>query len=1182
MADTQRILSILQDFRGVEALRTLFWVELNYERADILIEGLPEGVSDLVAEAPLCFATAGRDADFSVIYVRLKTETLRKTDERRVVTHLQTRYTDALYVFSDVNQEQWHFINVKFTREKREKEGRETKQRHIFRRIRVGPYERLRTAAERVAMLDLQEMGESGLLLDVQELLTALHIRGQHEEAFNVEAVTAAFFEEFKGVFKRLQTDLKEQTGDDLWAHDYALQFLSRCLFLYFIQRKRWLGDDTEFLRTFWETYQESGQPRDSFVCQWLNVLFFEAFNNRFHGGHSYFPRGIREILQLAPYLNGGLFRENELDTEYVAEVSDDRWAAIFSFFEKYNFTIAEDTPLDQEVAVDPEMIGKVYESLVSAEDEEQGDAGIFYTPRVEIDLMCRLALVDNLANHIGSAAEKTLLYEALFAFEPEEKAAADEQLSELWAAMYEHLTTITIVDPACGSGSFLVGMLHVLDDIQERAEHRLDIAETAVTFGRKKSIIGKNLYGVDVKKWACKVAELRLWLALIIDADIPTAELNVRQEPLLPDFSFNIRHGDSIVQNIGGMNLAQTRDIRSGVPSALRRKISEHQTEKLRFYNSDSERKYAERADVETAECGLFRELMQEQSYQISKNISRIKSWLEDPAEQLTLDGMAVREPRQLDFQTQQKREELAREEEKLAQVERARAAIAADTVPPFAWDIAFVEIFEQRGGFDIVIENPPYIRQEGIRDLTLPREVSLTPDSRRGYKAKLARAVYQTFPKFFGYQEQRDTRPTAPENAVKQRLPGRSDLYVYFYFHGISLLNPKGTFCSITSNSWLDTEFGANLKEFLLTECRLKLVIDNMARRSFQGVNINTIITLTSAAYENREENLKNTTRFINFTVPFEAILDPIIFYEIETASGRMSTQEHKINPLSQRKLLAAGTYEKDRYTGESWGGKYLRSPDIYQIIFEKGKRKLLRIGEIADVRLQLGIKTGVNKFFIPNQSTISAWRIEAEFLKPLIADLQESPSILIDPDHLPTRIFMCPKEKSELRGTAALAYIEWGETQGFHEVRSCKGRPRWYDVGKRPIPHLNFPRRTPSTTSKTFYTRDGCYALDKFVDVNVPTDMRVFFCYYLNSTLFQLMVNVNGRSSLGYGALEIQASDLKRLLCIDPKMIDICVIDNVCVVGGTPRPKNLGIRGLGCSFPVTCPPLHRRYYF
>ena len=251
------------------------------------------------------------------------------------------------------------------------------------------------------------------------------------------------------------------------------------------------------------------GGRAGGFVCRALAQRpLFEAFNNRFHGGHRQFPDEIRKALAAAPYLNGGLFTENDLDEAHNFEISDARFTGIFEFLENYNFTIAEDSPLDQEVAVDPEMIGKVYESLVnvSPETDERGDAGIFYTPRTEIDLMCRLALVDNLAAHMGEE-HKSTLYEAVFAFEPGEKADADQRLNSknLWVPLNECLSEIAIVDPACGSGAFLVGMLQILDDLRDRTNRALDRGERS--FDRKKAIIGANLYGVDVMEWACHVA---------------------------------------------------------------------------------------------------------------------------------------------------------------------------------------------------------------------------------------------------------------------------------------------------------------------------------------------------------------------------------------------------------------------------------------------------------------------------------------------------------------------------------------------------------------------------------------------------------------------------------------------------------------------------------------------------
>ena len=368
-----KILNILQNLRGIEPLRELFWTELNYDRQNegISYQNWTDTAKNALAEDPVLFATGGIGEAFQVIYARLNSDRLLLTAERPVISRLLQDHPYTLFVFSNLEQTDWHFVNVKY-------DTGDSERRRLFRRITISPYEKLRTASERIAMLDLESIDSPNL-----EELSPLAIQKCHEEAFDVEAVTKRFFEDYKSVFQTLQDDLAGQTADHRWAHDYALQFLSRCMFLYFIQRKRWLGEDTEFLRSFWESYQATDEPADSFVDRWLNVLFFEAFNNKFHGGHRHFPDTIFRAMQLAPYLNGGLFTENVLDGEHDFQISDQRFEGIFDFLENYNFTIAEDSPLDQEVAVDPEMIGKVYESLVNVSDEEdeQGDAGIFYTP---------------------------------------------------------------------------------------------------------------------------------------------------------------------------------------------------------------------------------------------------------------------------------------------------------------------------------------------------------------------------------------------------------------------------------------------------------------------------------------------------------------------------------------------------------------------------------------------------------------------------------------------------------------------------------------------------------------------------------------------------------------------------------------------------------------------------------
>lgn len=487
----QNVLDLLKGLRGIEPLKQLFWSELNYQRVNqpLSRRGWTESAIKALADDPVLFAGGGEHNDFHVIYARLASDTLLHGGERPVVSRLLNEHPYTLFVFSNAGQDHWHFLNVKY--------DEASDKRRLFRRITVGPEEKLRTASERISLLSLDAISP--------ELfgLTPLTIQQRHDEAFDVEAVTDEFFNEYRALFGILQDEFRRQTKDNEWAHDYALQLLNRCMFLYFIQRKRWLGNDTEFLRSFWEAYQRTGQPKDSFFEKWLRVLFFEAFNNKFHGGHRHFPDSIKSVLAIAPYLNGGLFADNALDNKHEFALTDARFKQVFTFLERYNFTIVEDSPLDQEVAVDPEMIGKVYESLVnvSTEADERGDAGIFYTPRTEIDLMCRLAVIDYLANHLGNERKK-LLYEMVFAFEADEKIAADKAvaLAKLWPQLDALLRAITAVDLACGSGSFVVGMLHVLDDLQERANRQLGRKESA--FDRKKRIIGQSLYGVDVMDW--------------------------------------------------------------------------------------------------------------------------------------------------------------------------------------------------------------------------------------------------------------------------------------------------------------------------------------------------------------------------------------------------------------------------------------------------------------------------------------------------------------------------------------------------------------------------------------------------------------------------------------------------------------------------------------------------------
>jgi len=719
-------------------------------------------------------------------------------------------------------------------------------------------------------------------------------------------------------------------------------------MFMYFVQRKRWLNGDPEFMRTFWDAYRKNRQPRDTFVARWLNIMFFEAFNDKFHGGHRHFPDAIRSALQQAPFLNGGLFSENELDKKFAGRfvLDDDHFRQTLTFLERYNFTVTEDTPLDQEVAVDAEMLGKVYESLVNVSEEadERGDAGIFYTPRTEIDMMCRLALVDYLANHLGEE-QKSLLYEAVFAYWIEEKADADAKLSQLdfWNRLDGLIQGITVVDPACGSGSFLVGMLQVLDDLVQRADEVLGRQETP--YERRKRIIGQSLYGVDVMRWAVEVAELRLWLQLVIETELAPAELKFR--PLLPNLTFKIRRGDSLVQQVGGINMAHRKGSQA-IPQALKGRITRLKGEKLKYFSNDKSSKFRSASEIAADECALFKDIMEARVHDLSNRLKSKRRELQGKSVDLLgneFDGMDRAGRRKAEA-------EAARLQSELDQTSDALNALKRTRDVPFVWDIAFVEIFDgEQLGFDIVIGNPPYVRKENISNPLSAREVE-DPEDKRDYKESLQQSTHLTWPDYFGRSLDK------PDH----KISAHSDLYIYFFFHGFSLLNEKGSFCFITSNSWLDVGYGKDLQEFLLTQGQVKMIIDNQAKRSFASADVNTAISLLGPIGNNSEAPV---ARFVMFKVPFEQVLSPVIFEEIESAAERKTTPEYRLFPILQEELFEQGCefqqeseekverrkegrsknsatagplIEATRYVGNKWGGKYLRAPDIYWVLLEK----------------------------------------------------------------------------------------------------------------------------------------------------------------------------------------------------------------------------------------------------
>ncbi len=982
------------------------------------------------------------------------------------------------------------------------------------------------------------------------------------EKAFSVKRVTEEFFDDYKKAFFTLRETFESQKISVKNAHELAQQFLNRLMFLYFISKKRWLNDNPKFIKWYWTRYKEerkNGKAKENtFYENWIRALFLEAFNNNsaFRNSPS-LPQDIKQILAEAPYLNGGLFHRNALD-DLPFHISDDLFEKVTGFFEKYNFTIREDLPLEVEVAVDPQMIGYVYESLSNVAEEiyERQDLGIFYTPAVEVDFMCRRSLVEYLTKHIDDLP-KEQIYRLLF---DEDKKTVSDYISEraLWYKLEEALDNLAVIDPACGSGAFLVGMLHVLVELYKLTYTQ--IKREITEFELKKKIIGNSLYGVDVMPWAVHSAELRLWLQLIIEENIPYEQRKLY--PLLPNLNMKLRVGDSLVQEIGGENL-HIRDSR--LAPAIKRRLLSLKAEKEKYYNNDPTAKFKNPESLLQEELRVFGEILSEKIITLRKEIQSLEG--EKKKVQMEMFDVGKKQEKQkILFE-----EQIKLKEQEIERLQETEHKLKMPGQKPFVWDIDFAEIFGDKGGFDIVIGNPPYVRQE---DIAPPNKLKaeIIPEDKKRYKEKLLNSIQIHYP-------------------FVSKIGKRSDLYIYFYFHGLSLLNENGIFCFITSNSWLDVSYGKDLQEFLLKYCHMIAIYDNEAKRSFEHAAVNTIIVLLDAPHADKVNEwsaLKETARFVMFKKPFEEAVTTKNFLAIEKAASIQKTESYRVYPVKQETLLEDGweqpdeggqksdeklttqknvtpkqfhTLLKDKfisgeYQGNKWGGKYLRAPDIFFTILEKGKDMLVRLGDIAEVKF--GIKTGCNEFFyLPNkyfniekdgkyykliprhEGLPKGIRIEEAYLRPAIISPRDVSKIAFSVDDIENFIFFCNADGKK-KSIGVQQYIKFGEKQKLHMRSTLKAKKLWWQIKDHRNSNLIWAMMH-AKRHNVFFNLDGCEVDHNFFEI-IPQeqDSNENLAGQATSTLLIFVKELFGRAyGGGSGPIKNEGVDIVQYLVIKPEM-------------------------------------------
>ena len=415
-----------------------------------------------------------------------------------------------------------------------------------------------------------------------------------------------------------------------------------------------------------------------------------------------------------------------------------------------------------------------------------------------------------------------------------------------------------------------------------------------------------------------------------------------------------------------------------------------------------------------------------------------------------------------------------------------------------------------------DAVVGNPPYIRQEKIED-----------------KEHIRRVIEKEWGNF---------RIT---NQGGISVGRQADIYVYFFIHGARFLKEGGRLGFVTSNSWLDVRYGTGLQKFFLDNFKIIAIIESKVERSFAKADINTAITIVERCSDKKKRD-NHVVKFVVLKEKMDALIpkdgdrsrfeacDKLI-YRIAKAKSIYEDSEIRVLPKKQKELYEEGI-EDHTYVGSKWGGKYLRAPDIFFKILEKGKDLFVPLKDVAEVRR--GFTTGANEFFYLTEEQIKAHMIEKEFLKPLLKSPRESRKILISAKDTKYKVLLVHKDKQQLRRTNVLKYILFGELKDIHKKPTCSPRQRWYDLGKRETANILWTEFF-FDTHITFLLKDEIYDSDKFYGITIKRYLQETAAF-LNSTIAVLFRQLLGFHSLGEGALKIPVYELSSFKVIDFKKI------------------------------------------
>lgn len=898
---------------------------------------------------------------------------------------------------------------------------------------------RLLVDVENITRTDYEALlGLTGLAKDpktiVQNFIDALPYKKVGEEFFaNYHTIFQVMVKRMEGIFEK---------QDELY--DYTQRFIGRIVFLYFLQRKEWLDKNKTYLK------KERMDRNDEGLFDFLYRIF-EKLNTD--------GRADEKVI---PFLNGSLFEREKFSEDQMKKIKkacEPILPNILSNFDEFNFTVSESTPLDKEVAVDPELLGNIFESMLP--ESERGDKGTFYTHQEEMVFMAREGMRCYL-ERFPNLLTKDQAFQLVYNYDAEAKEGLKIEPKDA-REIRDNLKSIKILDPAVGSGGFLLAALQVLLDVRRRLNGVIGTTETE--YDMKLEFIENCLFGVDIEAEAIELARLRLWLTLIVDERVE----NVRT---LPNLDYNLYRGDSL-------------------------KVTDKYAPQVRL---DTVEEHKELISHIRVLRGKFIQSHGEEKEKISNDLDK-----------------ALR---------------------KLIYLDTGKKP-APDESVPFSFKNIFSDIIEA-GGFDVILMNPPYIRQEEIG--RLPGQNPKT------YKNEIiADAIELTKSQF---------------NPDK-----KSDISTYFHSRALSLLKKDGVAVVIASSKWLDVGYGAPLQEYLLKNISVDVIYESQDRSFSAGVNV--IISIMRKPSKNIAPNI---VKFVYFKRPYKEVSAKMV-KDFQSGSDWQETELYRLRLKTQQELLRDGTPQASQintinlngaiplstddeeeetkktvksakpkkkkpnqveYIGSKWGNVWLRAPAIYFEIIKRGASKLKR-----ELQLKRGFTTGCNDYFILfksdngkkdhyRNSLNHTQKIEQQYVYPILRNPEDVGKFIPKEMELPTYVFYCRESRAKLKGTSALEYIKWAETspdalvtilRGSNKGKSSricdletvKNRDEWYQLSELEPAQIFLPKIVKNRplipgTEKPILSSDNFY----LVHSDEPMDIWL----YLNTSIFRIFMELYGR--------------------------------------------------------------------